>query len=162
MLADHPDDPLFMSENTIEEQGPVTPRWIVLAMTRLNIFVYRLSKGRFMNRLGGGPICLVEMTGAKSGRKRTIPVMYVPDGDDVLVVASIGGAPKNPIWYGNLVTNPEVRIIQGGRTRTMKARQLDGVERDQAWPICVSHYPPYDEYKLRTNRQIPVFRCEPA
>ena len=146
----------------LEEQGPITPIWVIRTMTRINLFVYRLTKGRLMNTLGGGPICLVEMTGAKSGKKRTIPVMWVPDGDDVLVVASIGGAEKNPVWYNNLVTNPEVNIIQGGRTRAMRARQLSGEERGAAWPICVSHYAPYDEYQPRTNREIPVFRCEPV
>ena len=146
---------------TIEEQGPVSPIWVIKTMTRINLFVYRLTKGRLMNSLGGGPICLVEMTGAMTGKKRTSPVMYVPDGGDVLVVASIGGAPRNPAWYHNLIANPSVRIIQGGRTRSMQARLLSGQEREEAWPTCVEHYPPYSEYKTRTNRVIPVFRCEP-
>ena len=87
--------------------------------------------------------------------------MYCPDGDDVLVVASIGGAPKNPTWYGNLVAHPDVTVIQGGTARRMTARQLSGAEREEAWPVCASFYPPYDEYQARTNREIPVFRCEP-
>ena len=144
------------------ELGPIAPTWVVKAMTRLNLFVYGLTNGRMMNTLGGYPICLVEMTGAKSGKKRTIPVMYCPDGDDVLVVASMGGAPKNPAWYGNLVAHPDVTIIQGGTVRKMRARQLSGDEREAAWPVCATYYPPYDEYQVRTNREIPVFRCEPA
>ena len=146
----------------IEEQGPITPIWVVKTMTYINLFVYRVSKGRLMNKLGGGPICLVEMTGARTGKKRTFPVMYVPDGDDVLVVASIGGAPSNPAWYHNLIANPIVKITQGGKTRSMQARQLSGQEREEAWPTCVEHYLPYSEYKTRTNREIPVFRCVPV
>ena len=108
----------------IEEHGPGTPIWIIKTMTYINLFTYRLSKGRLMNKLGGGPICLVEMKGARTGKKRTFPVMYVPDGDDVLVVASIGGAPRNPAWYHNLIANSGVKITQGGRTRSMQARQV--------------------------------------
>lgn len=148
--------------SAISEQGPITPIWVIRAMTMINVFIYKLTNGRLMNTLGGGPICLVEMTGARSGRKRTIPVMYVPDGEDVLIVASVGGAPKNPVWFNNLIANPDVKIVEGGRTRVMRARLLSGEERGEAWPICVSHYADYDDYKVRTNREIPVFRCEPV
>ena len=110
----------------VEEQGPITPIWIIKTMTYINVLTYRLSNGRLMNKLGGGPICLIEVTGAKTGKKRTFPVMYVPDGNDVLVVASIGGAPRNPAWYHNLVANSQVKITQGGKTRLMQARQLSG------------------------------------
>ena len=145
----------------VEEQGPITPIWIIKTMTYINVLTYRLSNGRLMNKLGGGPICLIEVTGAKTGKKRTFPVMYVPDGDDVLVVASIGGAPRNPAWYHNLVANSQVKITQGGKTRLMQARQLSGLDRKDAWPICVEQYPPYSDYEKRTNREIPVFRCKP-
>ena len=144
------------------ELGPVMPRWFLKAMTRLNVWVYRASNGRLMNTLAGDPICLVEMTGARSGRVRTIPLMYVPDGEDILLVGSQGGAPTNPLWVNNLLAHPEVRITQGGQTRVMRARQLGGEERAAAWPTCVAHYAPYADYQLRTRREIPVFRCEPA
>ncbi len=143
------------------EQGPAIPTWFLKIFTRFNVWVYRLSRGRLMNRLGGDPICLVEMTGARSGRQRTIPLMYVPDGEDVLLVASQGGAPRHPVWYHNLVAHPQVTITEGGRRRAMTARQLAGEERAAAWPICVEHYSPYAEYQTRTQREIPVFRCEP-
>jgi len=68
--------------SAISEQGPITPIWVIRAMTMINVFIYKLTNGRLMNTLGGGPICLVEMIGARSGRKRTIPVMYVPDGEE--------------------------------------------------------------------------------
>ena len=154
-----------MSETTddrsAEEQGPAIPLWFLKLFTRFNVWVYRVSKGRWMNTLSGDPICLVTMTGARSGRERTIPLMFVPDGDDVLLVASQGGAPRHPIWYHNLVAHPEVTITQGGQRRQMQVTELAGDERAAAWPICVSHYAPYAEYQTRTQRQIPVFRCTP-
>ncbi|MCR9277061.1 MAG: nitroreductase family deazaflavin-dependent oxidoreductase [Pseudomonadaceae bacterium] len=151
------------SENTDAsgEQGPAIPKWILKAFTRLNVAVYRASNGRLMNKLAGDPICLVEMTGAKSGQARTIPLMYVPDGDAFLLVASQGGAPKHPVWYHNLIAHPDIHITQGGARRALRARELSGEERALAWPICVQHYAPYADYQTRTQRLIPVFRCEP-
>ena len=149
------------NEDNRSEQGPVMPRWFLKTMTRINVLVYRASNGRLMNTLAGDPICLVEMTGVRSGRTRTIPLMYVPDGDDILLVGSQGGAPTNPLWVNNLLAHPDISITQGGQVRAMRARQLAGEERTAAWPICVQHYGPYADYQLRTQREIPVFRCEP-
>ncbi len=145
----------------VEEQGPAMPLWFLKRFTRLNVWVYRASRGRLMNSLAGDPICLVTMTGARSGRERTIPLMFVPDGEDVLLVASQGGAPRHPAWYHNLVAHPEVTITLGGQSRQMQVTELADDARAQAWPICVSHYAPYADYQTRTRRQIPVFRCTP-
>ena len=147
---------------SIEDLGKPPPRWILKAFTRLNVWVYRLSGGRLMNKLGGDPICLVTMTGAKSGLTRTIPLMYVPHGDSVLLVASQGGAPKHPIWYHNLVAHPDIVVEEGGRKRSLRARELGPEEKAEVWPVCVAHYAPYADYQKRTSRPIPVFRCEPA
>lgn len=144
------------------DQGRPPPRWFLKAMTRINVWVYRMSGGRLMSTLAGAPICLVTMTGAKSGRQRTIPLMYVPDGDSVLLVASQGGAPTHPTWYLNLVAHPDVTVEQGGRVRALRARRVSAEEKARLWPICVSHYAPYDRYQQRTARDIPVFRCEPV
>lgn len=136
------------------------PPWVIKLMTLINVVVYKASGGRWMNEFGGRPICLVEMTGAISGARKTIPLMYVPHEKGVILVASLGGAPKNPAWYYNLVANPDVQIIQGGKTRSLTARQVDEVEKAELWPTCVAHYPPYQEYQGRTDRNIPVFLCE--
>ncbi|MEE2783519.1 MAG: nitroreductase family deazaflavin-dependent oxidoreductase [Pseudomonadota bacterium] len=135
------------------------PRWLLKLFTRLNVWIYRISNGRWLNEFNGDPICLVEMIGAKSRKKRTIPLMYVPDGEDVLLVASQGGAPTHPIWYYNLTTNPQVWITQDKKRRAMTAHELIGESRLAAWPVCVSYYAPYAEYETRTDRTIPVFRC---
>ena len=149
------------ANQTREDLGKPPPRWLLKALTRVNVFVYRASGGRLMNKLAGDPICLVTMTGAKSGRERTIPLMYVPDGDSILLVASQGGAPSHPVWYHNLVAHPDVVIEEGGRRMPLRARQVDAEEKARLWPICVSHYRPYEDYQRRTDRDIPVFRCEP-
>lgn len=135
------------------------PHWLLKLFTRLNVWIYRISDGRWMSEFNGDGICLVEMTGAKSRKRRTIPLMYVPDGNEVLLVASQGGAPTHPIWYHNLTANPQVWITQGNARRAMIAHELSGESHAAAWPICVSHYAPYAEYKTRTDRIIPVFRC---
>lgn len=150
-----------MSDTTTQDLGRPPPRWLLKAFTRVNVFVYRASGGKLMNKLGGDPICLVTMTGAKSGRSRTIPLMYVPDGDSFLLVASQGGAPTHPVWYHNLVAHPDVLIEEGGRKLELRARLVDPEEKARLWPVCVSHYRAYEDYQLRTERDIPVFRCEP-
>jgi F420H(2)-dependent quinone reductase len=138
----------------------VPPRWLLKLFTRLNVVVYKFSGGRLLNEFSGMPICLVEMVGAKSGKKRTIPLMYVPHESGFILVASQGGAPKNPVWYNNLVANPEVLITEGGATHRLTARLVDDAEKEALWPTCVKFYPPYQEYQERTTRNIPVFLCE--
>jgi len=113
-----------------------------------------------MNKMAGMPILLVEMKGAKSGKQRTIPLMYVPNDDGFVLVASQGGAPKNPVWYNNLVAYPDVRITFGGQTKAMRVRRVSDEEKAQLWPVCCEYYPPYQDYQTRTDRNIPVFVCE--
>ncbi|MBL4680842.1 MAG: nitroreductase family deazaflavin-dependent oxidoreductase [Pseudomonadales bacterium] len=142
------------------DNSPAIPaKWLLKLFTRINVFVYRLSGGRLLNEFSGMPICLVEMTGAKSGKKRTIPLMYVPHDSGIVLVASQGGAPKNPVWYNNLVANPEVRITEGGVTKDLTAREVNDTEKAILWPTCVKFYPPYQDYQKRTSRNIPVFLC---
>ena len=127
--------------------------------TWLNIRVYRASGGRLMNRVDGCPICLATMTGRKSGLRKTLALMYVPHGDDVLLVASLGGSPKNPLWYYNLIAKPDVDIEVGGRRRHMRAREANDAEHAALWPVAVAHYPSYAEYQTRTTRRIPILIC---
>lgn len=143
------------------EKGSVAPRWLIKRMTALNILVYRLSGGRLMNTLQGVPICLVTMTGVKTGKKRTIPLMYVPYKEGILLVASQGGAPVNPLWYKNLIANPEVDVEQGGRIVSLRAKELTGEEKMSAWSACDAVYAPYADYRQRTQRDIPVLYCGP-
>ena len=150
------------TETATTDKGRPPPRWLLKAFTRLHLTLYRLSGGRLFAKLAGDPICIVTMTGAKSGRRRSIPLMYVPYGEGVLLVASLGGAPKHPVWYHNLVAHPDIEVEQGGRRMKLRARIADTAEKAELWPICVEHYAPYDDYQKRTTRDIPVFVCEPA
>lgn len=137
------------------------PHWVVRAFTRVNVWLYKLSGGRLMNRYAGDPICLVTMTGAKSGKRRIVPLMYVPHGDNVILVASLAGAPQNPFWYHNLRAHPNIEVGYDGQRRNLRARIVDSTEKAELWPICVEHYASFEDYQKRTNRDIPIFICEP-
>ncbi|OBB68417.1 MULTISPECIES: nitroreductase family deazaflavin-dependent oxidoreductase [unclassified Mycobacterium] len=106
------------------------------------------------------PVVLVTVTGAKSGKKRYVPMMRVESDGRYAMVASKGGAPAHPSWYFNLKVNPEVTLQDGERVVTLRARELDGSEREQWWQRAVEAYPPYAEYQTKTTRQIPVFVLE--
>jgi deazaflavin-dependent oxidoreductase (nitroreductase family) len=142
--------------------GSAPPKWAIKAMTRTHVFLNRLTGGRMFNSLRGDDVCFVTMKGAKSGRTLTIPLMYVPYGDGVLLVASLGGAPQNPVWYNNLVKQPLIEVSHRGRRMNLRARLARPEEKPKLWPICDKHYAPYADYRKRTNREIPIFVCEPA
>jgi deazaflavin-dependent oxidoreductase (nitroreductase family) len=142
--------------------GTPLPRWVLKTMTRLHVSLHRLSGGRLFNTLAGDDVCFVTMKGARSGRTLTIPLMYVPYQDGVLLVASQGGAPKNPVWYNNLVKHPDIDVNHRGRRMKLRARLATPEEKPDMWPICDRHYAPYADYRKRTTRDIPIFVCEPA
>jgi len=122
----------------------------------------RVTGGRLFNTFGGDEVCFVTMKGAKSGRTLTIPLMYVPYRDGLLLVASQGGAPRNPVWYHNLVKHPEIVVSHRRRRMELRARLANPEEKSELWPICDQHYAPYADYRERTTRDIPIFVCEPA
>jgi F420H(2)-dependent quinone reductase len=152
-----------MSDNNgelIEGKGAPPPRWILKSMTKMHVFLNRLVGGRYFNTLQGDEVCFVTMTGAKSGRTITIPLMYVPYRDGVILVASQGGAAKNPIWYNNFVKHPEIEVRHRGRHMKLRARLASLEEKAGLWPICDENYAPFQEYRERTTREIPMFVCE--
>jgi deazaflavin-dependent oxidoreductase (nitroreductase family) len=138
------------------------PRWVLKALTRTHVLLHRLTGGRLFNTLSGDEVCFVTMTGAKSGRTLTIPLMYVPYHEGLLLVASQGGAPKNPVWYGNLVKHPDIEVNHRGRRMKLRARLATPDEKPELWPICDRSYAPYAEYRTRTPRDIPIFVCDPT
>lgn len=151
-----------MSETeAAKDLGQPPPRWLIKAATRAHVFLHRMSGGRWFNTLAGDDVVFVTMTGARSGRSLTIPLMYVPYGDGVVVVASQGGAPRNPVWYANLVKHPDIEVSHRGRKSKLRARLATDEERPEIWPICDQHYAPFEEYRQRTDRKIPIFVCEP-
>jgi deazaflavin-dependent oxidoreductase (nitroreductase family) len=142
--------------------GAVPPRWAIKTMTRVHVFLNSLTGGRMFNSLGGDDVCFVTMKGAKSGRTLTIPLMYVPYQQGVLLVASLGGAPRHPVWYHNLVKHPEISVRHRQRRMKLRARLARPDEKPALWPICDEHYAPYADYRKRTTREIPIFVCEPV
>ena len=131
--------------------------------SKLNVWVYRSSFGRLMNTaMGGYPICLLTVVGAKTGQRRTIPLIHVPQGADELLVGSQAGLDRDPVWTRSVRANPEVEVTFAGRRRRLVARQLDAREKAEVWPHVCGIYPAYDEYQARTDRDIPVFRCTPV
>ena len=111
----------------------------------------------------GLPVIIVTHRGRKSGAIRKTPLMRVADGNNYILVASQGGAPKHPLWYHNLKANPNVEIRDETKVYEMRVREVvDSVERERLWKIAVKAYPPYQEYQEKTKRVIPIFVAEPV
>jgi deazaflavin-dependent oxidoreductase (nitroreductase family) len=132
-------------------------------MTALNIWVFRATGGRVGGHFArGAPVCLVTMKGRKSGATRTVALIYLGDGENVVLVASKGGMAKHPIWYLNLVANPRCTVELGRTKREMVARTASAAEKQALWPRLLAVYRDYDDYQARTERDIPVVILEPA
>jgi deazaflavin-dependent oxidoreductase (nitroreductase family) len=111
----------------------------------------------------GLPVIIVTHTGNKTGAIRKTPLMRVNDGANYVLIGSVGGAPKNPVWVYNLRTNPAVEIRDQAAVQAMRVREVqDEAERARLWDLAVAAYPPYAEYRTRTTRRIPVFVAEPV
>jgi len=126
--------------------------------------LYRASDGRLGHTIPGvpGKMLLLDHVGAKSGTKRTSPLLYFPDGDDVVIVASKGGFPKHPAWYHNLMTNPDTTVQIGREHRDVHARVATAEERKRLWPVAVRMYHGYEDYAARSKgREIPLVVLEP-
>jgi deazaflavin-dependent oxidoreductase (nitroreductase family) len=119
------------------------------------------SGGASGTTMRGMPVVVVTMRGAKSGKIRKVPLMRVEHDGVYALVASMGGAPKNPVWYHNLVADPRVDVQDGTDIRyDLKVREIDGAEYDLWWERAVAAYPDYADYRLRTARKIPLFLAE--
>ena len=111
----------------------------------------------------GLPCIIVTHKGNKTGAIRKTPLMRVKDGDSYVLVASQGGAPKNPVWVYNLRSDGDVEIRDATEVHTMRVREVqDDDERKRVWALSVEAFPPYAEYQAKTSRKIPVFIAEPA
>ena len=110
----------------------------------------------------GLPVVIITNRGAHSGKLRKTPVMRVEHDGRYAVVASMGGAPKHPVWYLNLVADPTVTLQDGDQVFTMRARTATPEERRDWWPMATAAWPPYDEYQTKTDREIPLVLFDPA
>ena len=121
---------------------------------------FRENEGRVGGPFEGAPMVLITHKGAKTGTERTTPLMYLPNGDDIVIFASKAGAPTNPDWYHNLVANPEASAEVGTDTLTVRARVAEGAERDELWERQKTAYPQFQGYEDATDRVIPVVVLE--
>ena len=136
------------------DYAPSAAQWV-----RDQVEAYERSGGQEANTLRdtGMPVVVVTMRGNKSGKIRKIALMRVEHEGEYALVASMGGAPKNPVWYYNLTADPHVTIQDGSEPFEAEVREITGDERAAWWERAVAAYPPYAEYQTRTDRVIPVF-----
>jgi F420H(2)-dependent quinone reductase len=141
----------------------VERNWSLLGRVMgLHTAVYRASHGLIGHRFPGAPsMLLLEHVGAKSGTRRTSPLVYTVDGQDLVLVASKGGFPKNPAWFHNLIANPDTTVQIGSSHRPVHAHMADAVERQRLWPMVLRTYSGYGAYQKRTEREIPLVVLAP-
>jgi deazaflavin-dependent oxidoreductase (nitroreductase family) len=121
---------------------------------------FRTNQGKVGGPFQGAPVLLLTTKGAKSGRQHTTPLMYLPDGERIVVFASMGGAPKNPAWFHNLVANPVTTVEANGEQFEARAIVAKGDERDKLFARQSKAYPQFAEYQQKTTRRIPVIVLE--
>ena len=135
---------------------------LIKLMSRLNTWAYRATGGRVGGKFrSGAPVMLLTTIGRKSGRRLTIPLLYLRDEGRILTVASKGGMDHHPLWYRNLVANPAVDVQIGTETSAMQAHTASDAEKSALWPKLVAMYPDYATYQTRTARNIPVVVLTP-
>jgi len=138
------------------EYAPSTSDW-----AREQAELYERSGGTEGTTLRGMPVIVLTSVGAKSGKLRKTALMRVEHDGEYAVVASLGGAPQNPVWYYNLVAHPHVELQDGPVKRDYLAREVTGEEKARWWERSVAAYPPYADYQAKTTRDIPVFVLTP-
>jgi deazaflavin-dependent oxidoreductase (nitroreductase family) len=129
---------------------------------KLNNPLYRLSGGRLGGRIGKAPVLLLTTTGRKSGQPRTAPLVYLADGERMIVIGSNAGNDRVPAWALNLKANPRAEVEVGRQRITVTARVVEGEERADLWRRSNQQYAGFDEYAARTDRDISLFVLEPA
>jgi deazaflavin-dependent oxidoreductase (nitroreductase family) len=144
-------------ESAAEEYLPGTLTW-----SARQVETYEASGGTKGTTMGGRPVVVLTMRGAKTGKLRKVPLMRVEHDGRYAAVASLGGAVKNPVWYYNLKADPRVRLQDGRELHSMVAREITGAEKAEWWERCVAAYPSYADYQAKTKREIPVFVLEPV
>jgi F420H(2)-dependent quinone reductase len=141
----------------IGEYEPSPQQWV-----RDQVALYEGSGGTQGTDMRGMPVVVLTTVGAKSGKLRKAPLMRVEHEGRYAVIASLGGAPRNPVWYENVIAHPEVELQDGPERWDMVAREVAGAERAEWWGRAVAAYPEYADYQTKTERVIPVFVLEQA
>jgi F420H(2)-dependent quinone reductase len=132
------------------------------AITRLHVASYRRSGGRVGGRWGKAPVLLLDHVGRRTGIPRTTPLLYLPDGENLVIVGSRGGSKAPPAWWLNLEDEPRTTVQVGPRRREVVARTASAQEKQRLWLRLVDMYSDFETYERRTDRDIPVVILEPA
>ncbi|MGH2903220.1 MAG: nitroreductase family deazaflavin-dependent oxidoreductase [Solirubrobacteraceae bacterium] len=139
-----------------------TSAWLLKATGRLHVPLYRASRGRLFGRLDRAPVLLLTTVGRRSGQPRTAPVVYLSDGERLIVIGSNAGHERAPAWSLNLEANPIADVeLRGGERREVQARIAEGEERAELWRKVNEMYSGFDDYSARTTREIRVFVLDP-
>ena len=125
-------------------------------MSSIHVFFYKLSGGRIGGRIHKADVLLLTTTGRKTGKKRTTPLLYVRDGNRLVIIASNGGRPIDPSWWMNLKRNPIAMVQVKSLKETIYAQRAIGSEKERLWRLMTNVYPAYDNYLKKTDRDIPV------
>lgn len=131
------------------------------AFTTIHTFIYSNTNGAIGGRMMNCPVLLLTTKGRKTNKQRTVPLLYLADGDSVVLVASNGGATKHPTWWLNLQSNPEAQIQVRGIKRRVRAEKGSAEEKQRLWPLLTAMYPGYKRYQEITSRDIPVVILRP-
>jgi F420H(2)-dependent quinone reductase len=137
------------------EYEPSSSKWAAV-----QVELYEASGGRAGDTLEGAPVVILTTRGRKTGKLRKTPLMRIEHDGVYAVVASLGGAPKHPVWYLNLVANPDVTLQDGEKVLDLRARTASADEKRHWWPRLTAVWPPYSEYQSKTERDIPVVLLE--
>jgi F420H(2)-dependent quinone reductase len=132
-----------------------------MSFSRDQVDLYERSGGTEGTEQGGKPVIILTSVGAKTGKLRKSPLMRVEHDAEYAVVASLGGAPKHPVWYYNLIAYPHVELQDGPVKKDYRAREVHGAERQTWWERAVAVWPDYAEYQKKTTRTLPVFVLTP-
>jgi deazaflavin-dependent oxidoreductase (nitroreductase family) len=136
-------------------------RRLFRAFVKLHVRLYELTGGAVGSRVGRAPVLLLVHRGRTTGTLRTTPLLYLADGESLVVVASYGGAPRDPDWFRNLEANPDAEVQVRRERRPVRARRATAEERERYWPQLDAMYGQYASYRRRTDREIPLVVLEP-
>ena len=150
-----------MPSDRVYTRLSMTSAWALKAFGKLNVPLYRASRGRLFGQLAGTPVLLLTTIGRRSGRARTAPVVYLADNERLIVIGSNAGHKQTPAWSLNLEANRDAEVELGSKRRKVRARVAEGEERAELWDRMNAQYEGFDDYEQRTSRDIAVFVLEP-
>ncbi|HEY4452195.1 MAG TPA: nitroreductase family deazaflavin-dependent oxidoreductase [Solirubrobacteraceae bacterium] len=149
------------SDHALSKFSMSIPAGALRAAGKLNVPIYRLTRGRVMGKVGRAPVLLLTSTGRRSGQPRTTPVLFLADAQNLVVIGSNAGNKRAPAWSHNLEANPDADVQIRGQRRSVRARVAEGDERSELWAKMNAQYAGFEDYDERTSREIAVFVLEP-